>query len=43
MQPWPAEVASQIPEIRDTKYVRLADKVLIVRPESRIVVDEIKR
>ena len=43
MQPWPAEVASQIPEIRDTKYVRMADKILIVRPESRVVVDEIKR
>lgn len=43
MQPWPADLASQIPEIRDTKYVRLGDKVLIVRPESRIVIDEIKR
>src|SRR5690348_6368864 len=29
MQPWPADIASQIPEIRDTKYVRLADKILV--------------
>ena len=26
-----------------TKYVKLSDKVLVVRPENRIVVEEIAR
>src|SRR5690348_119338 len=41
MQAWPADIIGQVPAIRDTKYVRLPDKVLVVRPESRIVVEEI--
>src|SRR5215467_514870 len=43
MHPWPSEIAGQVPAIRDTKYVKLADKVLVVRPENRIVVEEIHR
>jgi hypothetical protein len=41
MQPWPADIIGQVPSIRDTKYVRLSDKILVVRPENRIVVEEI--
>ena len=41
MKAWPADIVSQVPAIRDTKYVKLADKVLVVRPENRIVVEEI--
>jgi hypothetical protein len=41
MQAWPADIAGQIPAIRDTKYVKLSDKVLVVQPNNRIVVEEI--
>ncbi len=41
MQAWPADVIGQVPSIRDTKYVKLSDKILVVRPENRIVVEEI--
>lgn len=41
MQPWPAEIVSEVPAIRGTKYVRLSDKVLVVLPDNRIVVEEI--
>lgn len=43
MHPWPGDIAGQVPSIRDTKYVTLADKILVVRPENRIVVEEIAR
>jgi hypothetical protein len=43
MKAWPADIVDQVPAIRDTKYVKLSDKVLVVRPESRIVVGEIAR
>ncbi len=43
MQGWPADVAQQVPDLHDTKYVRLADKILVVRPENRIVIGEIDR
>jgi hypothetical protein len=43
MKAWPTDVVSQVPAIRDTKYVKLSDKVLVVRPETRIVVGEIAR
>jgi hypothetical protein len=43
MQAWPADVASAIPAIRGTKFVKLADKVLVVLPENWIVVEEIAR
>jgi hypothetical protein len=41
MHPWPADIVNQVPGIGDTRYVKLADKVLVVRPENRIVVGEI--
>ncbi len=41
MQAWPADIVGQVPSIRGTKYVRLSDKILVVRPETRIVVEEI--
>ena len=43
MQAWPQDVLGQIPDLRDTKYVSLADKILVVIPNSRIVVEEIAR
>jgi hypothetical protein len=43
MQPWPSDIAGQVPGIRGTKYVKLSDKVLVVQPETRIVVEEIAR
>jgi hypothetical protein len=43
MHPWPSDIADQVPSIRDTKYVKLADKVLVVRPDTRVVVEEITR
>jgi hypothetical protein len=41
MQPWPDDIVGQVPAIRGTKYVKLADKVLVVQPDNRIVVEEI--
>jgi hypothetical protein len=41
MHVWPADIVGQVPGIRDTKYVKLPDKILVVRPESWIVVEEI--
>ena len=43
MQAWPGDLVGQVPSIRGTKYVKLSDKVLVVRPENRIVVEEIAR
>ena len=43
MQDWPHDVTGQIPQMQQFKYVKTADKVLVVRPENRIVVGEIKR
>ena len=43
MQAWPADIAGQVPAIRDTKYVKLSDKILVVRPDSRVVVEEIAK
>jgi hypothetical protein len=43
MQAWPQDVLGQIPDLRDTKYVSLADKILVVIPNSRIVIEEITR
>jgi hypothetical protein len=43
MKAWPADLVGAIPAIRDTKYVALSDKVLVVRPESWTVVEEIDR
>jgi hypothetical protein len=41
MHAWPADILGQVPGIRDTKYVKLPDKILVVRPENWIVVEEI--
>jgi hypothetical protein len=41
MQAWPQDVLRQVPDLRGTKYVKLDDKVLIVVPDNRIVVEEI--
>jgi hypothetical protein len=43
MKAWPADLVGAIPAIRDTKFVALSDKVLVVRPESWIVIEEIDR
>jgi hypothetical protein len=43
MQAWPQDVLGQVPDLRDTKYVSLADKILVVLPSSRTVVEEIAR
>jgi hypothetical protein len=43
MHAWPADIVGQVPDIRGTKYVKLSDKVLVVRPENRIVVEEIRK
>ena len=39
----PSELASAIPAVRDLKYVRLDDRVLLVQPPNKVVVEEIKR
>jgi hypothetical protein len=39
----PSDLASAIPAVRDLKYVRLDDRVLLVQPPNKVVVDEIKR
>jgi hypothetical protein len=39
----PPGMEDQIPAVRGYKYVKLQDKVLLVIPESRVVVGEIQR
>jgi hypothetical protein len=39
----PPGMEDQIPAVRGYKYVKLQDKVLLVLPESRVVVGEIQR
>lgn len=39
----PPGTEDQIPAVRDYKYVKLQDKVLLAIPESRVVVGEIQR
>jgi hypothetical protein len=43
MHAWPSDVVGQMPSLRDTKYVELSNKILVVRPETRVVVGEIAR
>jgi hypothetical protein len=43
MHEWPLTLLDQVPTIKDTKYVALSDKVLIVRPSNRIVIGEIAK
>jgi hypothetical protein len=40
-QELPADLADKIPFLRDYKYVKLADKILLVNPRERIVIGEI--
>ncbi len=42
-QPWPADILSQVPSLRGTNFVAVPGKVLLVRPDTSIVVGEIKR
>jgi hypothetical protein len=39
----PSELANAIPAVRDLKYVRLDDRVLLVQPPNKVVVGEIPR
>ena len=41
MQDWPSGVVDQVPAVRDTKFIRLADRIMIVQPRNRIVIGEI--
>ena len=41
LQDWPAAVVDAIPAVRGTKFVRLADRIVIVQPPNRIVIGEI--
>lgn len=38
---WPAGLLAQVPAVKGTKYVLLADGILIVQPSNRIVIGEI--
>jgi hypothetical protein len=42
-QEMPPDVTDKIPFVRDYKFVKLADKVLLVNPRERIVAGEIKK
>ncbi len=42
-QDLPADLTNKIPSVRDYKYVKLADKILLVNPRERIVTDEISK
>ena len=42
-EPWPADVVSAVPSLRGTNYVMVPGKILLVRPDSSIVVGEISR
>jgi hypothetical protein len=41
LREWPSGVVGNIPAVTGTKYVLLADKILIVQPSNRIVTGEI--
>jgi hypothetical protein len=43
LQDLPAMVIRKIPLLRDHKFVKLDDRILVVRPADRIVVSEIPR
>ena len=42
-QAWPADLVRHVPSLADTNYVALSGKVLLVRPDTSIVVGEIDR
>jgi hypothetical protein len=39
----PSDLTNAIPAVRDLKYVRLNDRVLLVQPPNKVVVEEIGR
>jgi hypothetical protein len=43
MHEFPPSVVTAVPAIRDYKYVKLNDRILVVAPANRIVVAEINR
>jgi len=43
LQDLPAMVTSKIPLVRHHKFVKLDDRILVVRPADRVVVAEIPR
>jgi hypothetical protein len=43
LQEFPPGLAGEIPTIRGLKYVRLPEKIALVRPANRIIVGEISR
>jgi len=42
-QAWPADLVQQVPSLGNTTYVALPGKILLVRPDTSIVVGEIAR
>jgi hypothetical protein len=43
LQDMPAMVTRKIPLVRDHKFVKLDDRILVVRPSDRVVVAEVPR
>jgi hypothetical protein len=43
LQDLPAMVTRKVPQVRNYKFVKLEDRILLVRPESRAVVAQIPR
>jgi hypothetical protein len=43
LQDLPAMVTRRIPPVRHHKFVKLDDRILVVRPADRVVVSEIPR
>jgi hypothetical protein len=43
LQDLPAMVTRKVPQAKDYKFVKLEDRILLVRPEGRIVVAQIPR
>jgi hypothetical protein len=43
LQDMPAMVTRKVPQVRDYKFVKLEDRILLVRPGSRAVVAQIPR
>jgi subtilisin family serine protease len=38
---WPADLLQQVPSLADTKYLAIPGKILLVRPDTSIVIGEI--
>jgi hypothetical protein len=43
LQSLPAMVTRKVPQVKDCKFVKLDDRILLVRPESRTIVAQIPR